>query len=814
MSGGLGATYRVQLGPDLGFDAVAAHVDYFAALGVESLYCSPVQEAVPGSTHGYDGTDPSRVRAELGGREGFGRLGRCLSDAGIGCVVDIVPNHLSTWPGGPWWRDVLEHGEESLYAEVFDVDWDAGAGKVALPLLDRPLHDALAARTVTLEPVTGVLRVGDVTLPIRGGVVRAGDEVMEVLAAQSYRLVDWHDRADRNYRRFFDVDGLVGVRVERPEVFARTHGLIGQLVSEGLVTAVRVDHVDGLADPARYLQRLDQLTGGLPVVVEKILTGDERLRDSWCVAGTTGYEVMDDIGGALVDPAGLERLAAASADEGEHPVALCTAEARRLVARTSFPTELRRLAAGFAVDEGQLVTATTHLPVYRTYLDGDPVHPDDAAAIAVATAGDAGLRAHLAGPAVDAATMAWQQITGAVMAKGVEDTAWYRLPGRLAFCEVGGDPERSRRDGVERLHSRAAIRAADGRAGLVPTSTHDTKHSGDARARLYALTELTVAFEAGLGRFRSLIRDAVPPLATASKHGDGGDPGAAESRRMAQSLLAVLPTTRPAPEVALTERVGAATVKAAREAKLRTSWDAPDLPYERCLGEWVAVALANDAAIVREAFGAVVDDCARLGATLSLSAVLIRSTLPGVPDCYQGDEIWNLALVDPDNRRSVDFAALGSRLSAVQKGASAGSPESIAQLRRSWRSGDVKLHVTAAALRARQAAPDALAPSARYTALVTDGAEAPSLLAFARGPAGRSGTVIAIATRLPGRLDAATDDLPAGPLSYSTSQILAPAGAATHLVDVLTGREIVVDDGRLAAAEVLADLPVALLVPA
>ncbi len=854
----MGSTYRLQLGPTVGFDEAAALVGHLATLRVENLYCSPVSEAVPGSTHGYDGTDPSHLRAELGGEQGFRRLAGALAGAGIGCVVDIVPNHLSTWAGGPWWRAVLRDGRASELAEVFDVDWDAGAGKVLLPLLDRPLDEALAEGSVRTSAVDGepVVAVGGTCLPVTGGVLRRDEDVAEVLGAQHYRLVDWHDRSARNYRRFFDIDTLVGVHTERPEVFERMHALVGRLVADGLVTGLRVDHVDGLADPAGYLRRLAELTGGLPVVVEKILTGDETLRRSWRVAGTTGYEALDDIGGALVDPQGCDRLAEAAAAEGEPDVASCATECRRAVASTTFAAELECVAAALGTSTESLVEVTVALPVYRTYLDSDPLAAEDAEALAIATARSPAMLDVLLDPSHAAAVTSWQQRSGAVMAKGVEDTAWYRLAGRLAFCEVGGQPARSRADGLTRLHARAGERAASGQAGLVPGTTHDTKRSGDVRCRLYALSELALPFEAGLRRYRELLG-----VATGPRSGPGGDPGTgsagrslALTRLLAQTVLAMLPAAddRSSCDAAygeLSSRIGAAMVKGEREAGIVTTWDHPDGSAEGRIGELVERSLAGQGQLVRAAFGALVDDVARLGATLSLTGVLLRSTMPGAPDCYQGDEAWNLALVDPDNRRPVDFAALGARLadlglsplgtpgSRASRPAVPGPsvlgpsvlgpsvlgpsvlgivrPDGVAaRCRVAWRTGDVKLLVTASVLEGRRACPDAFGRDAAYRGVEPVGRASSSVVACARAATGHGPWIVGIATRLPSLLYAPAGDLPAGRSSYGSTEIVLPAGAGRRFVEACTGNVVEASGGRIAVAEACAELPVALLLPA
>ncbi len=857
---GLGATYRVQLRPDFGFADCAAIIPYLGRLGIETLYLSPVAEAVPGSLHGYDGTDPTHLRAELGGEPGYDALVAACERHGLGICVDHVPNHLSTWPGGRWWREVLAGGPGSAAARIFDIDWDAGAGRVDLPLLDGPLTDAIADGTVRpgSRDGTPVVLVRDVDLPLAPGSEGswppggergwAPDALAAVLDAQHYRLTDWHDRRQRNYRRFFDIDGLIGVRVEDPEVFAVCHELVIGLARSGRLSAVRVDHVDGLLRPTEYLERLAAETA-VPIVVEKILTGDERLRSDWPVAGTTGYETIDDLGGVLVDPHGYDRLARAGRREGDPPVGPLTVQMRRLVAQESFPAEIERAASRLGVDTTRLRDVLTCLPRYRTYLDAGEQAPGRHERPATAlwheldeTAVWRSLRPRGVEPtdgegsdaAVDAAVDAEvdavvdavidaviepahrdvalrvQQLTAALMAKGVEDTAWYRLAGPLAFCEVGGDPARSRHDALERWHDRATERVARHACGLVPGTTHDTKHAQDVRSRLYALSEMAVPFEEGLTALRAAI-----------DLGGAGGELACETRVAAQLALGVVPPLdeEPPQEAGggagwsgqdVSARLGAALVKGAREAKRRSSWVAPDEGYEAQLRMLAETLLADRASLLRRSFGPVLVEAIRLGALDSLSSVVLRHALPGVPDCYQGDEVWNLSLVDPDNRRPVDFERMARALELLDRNGA-----EPAELRRSWRDGRIKLHVTASCLRARHGpGAAAFSPDAAYLRLAASGPASGSVLAFARravSAAGIASWAVAVVTRLGARLDALGDDLPAG-ASYEGTVIRLPEGVPRFLSDAIAGRRVAVHDDAVDVAEVLAILPVALLV--
>ena len=879
---GLGATYRLQLRPGFGFAEAATALPYLARLGIETVYLSPVAEAVPGSQHGYDGTDPTSLRAELGGEGAYVRLVGACAEHGLGICVDLVPNHLSTWPHGPWWRRLLAEGRDSEMGEVFDVDWDAGPpaarGKVALPLLDRPLAEAAEAGLVRLgvrsgEPVVLVGAGGGscggpeddasgaIDLPVAPGSVDPGvaldatgehrNELFDVLAVQHYRLVDWHDNRDRNYRRFFDIDGLVGVRVEIPRVFDATHALVRRLAERAWLSALRVDHVDGLRDPARYLQRLQAATG-VPIVVEKILTRDERLRADWPVVGTTGYETIDDVGGVLVDPHGLDRLVAAARADGDEETDTLTVECRRLVATTSFPGEFARAAQRLAVRTDAFREVAVRLRRYRTYLDEAG---DDAGQAAVwRRAGDEAVTeaggANGASPAavVDAvldperrnAALGVQQLTGALMAKGVEDTAWYRLSGPLAFCEVGGEPGLTRHDAVARWHRRAADRVAPATHGLVPGTTHDTKRAQDVRCRLYALTEMAHDFGTGLRALRAALDAAL--------EADGGVGDLAfETRVAAQLALGVLPAVSQS-EPALADeaaRLAGALEKGAREAKRRSSWLAPDTGYETRLRRLAEAILADGAARLRSCFGPALDEALRLGAVNSLSSIVLRHALPGLPDCYQGDETWNLSLVDPDNRRPVDLRALARELDEIDTrsdsasgGASApAGPDRLAgaatlagELRRGWRDGRVKQFVTSRCLRARRSPRGrALTPDAAYQRLAAAGPAAGSVLCFARttapeplrrstapggaAPGTRDAWAVAVVTRLAARLDAPDDDLPAG-LSYAGTTVVLPEGAPGTFEDALSGTTVRAPGGTLELDDVLSSLPVALLLNA
>lgn len=812
---GLGPTYRLQLTPAFGFAEAAAVADHLAALGIEYAYLSPIFEARPGSTHGYDVVDPTQVRGELGGREGFAGLAAALDEAGLKILLDIVPNHLSTWTGGAWWRDVLAKGEGSPSAPVFDIDWAAGDGKVVLPVLGRPLEEVLTAGELTVSdgPEGGALNYFETTFPLAADGPPYDAPLPDLLAAQHYRLQYWREPL-RNYRRFFTIDDLVGVRVENDEVFSRTHRLIAELVADGTVAALRVDHVDGLADPAAYLDSLQALAPGCPIVIEKILTGDETLRRSWPVAGTTGYESADDITVALSDTAGLERLAKAAGEEGEAPVEEVVETAKRLVVTSSFGSEVERVARLSGRPPSSVVDATVAMPVYRTYVS--PRGADERDLALLEQAGGHELRElatadPLVGDLLEGITR-FQQLTSAAMAKGVEDTAWYRLVGRLPYLEVGGDPEHAPaadEDGISRLNRRARRRVARREYGLVPGTTHDTKRSADVRARLLALAEVAVAFESGLSAFAEAV-----PARPVGDHRPPA-PGPLDRRRIAETCLAVAPFREEGAEAwdTVAERVSDALKKGAREAKSRDSWEHVNEPYEQALADAARRLLCEEGALLSRCFGKVLTRVQRFGATLSLASVVLRSTLPGVPDCYQGDEGWNFSLVDPDNRRPVDFASLRARLASLPAPAQL-VPAAAGEMRTAWADGRVKLLVTRQCLVARRRLPAAFAPDADFLPLEVSGLPAraaSAVTAFSRRA--RSGeSAVVVVTRSPHKLASAPSDLPFGP-SYGEAVLGPPRGSSRgRLVDVLSGT-VLEPTEAVPLSVVLSALPVAVLLP-
>lgn len=761
------STYRFQVSADFPLDAVAEVADYVRELGADWLYLSPLLAATPGSSHGYDVVDHDRVDPERGGAEGLDRVASRARELGLGVLVDIVPNHVGV--GVPranaWWWDVLRAGRESEWACHFDIDWDAGDGRLRIPVLGESVEEAAAAGTLRVEG--DELRYHDHRYPLAPGT--AGEDAVAVHAAQHYELVHW-TRADAelNYRRFFAVNELAAVRVELPEVFDDTHREILRWVREGLVDGIRVDHPDGLADPGGYLDRLAAETGGAYVLVEKILEHGEQLPPFWATAGTTGYDALAEIDRVLVDPAGRERLDRldASLRGAERPWGDLIHDTKRAIADGILRSEVRRLTRDLlaeqadAGDPRQLADALAELlacfPVYRSYLPYGAEHLEHAVAEAARRRPD--LVAAL-GVAADAlrdparrVAVRFQQTSGMVMAKGVEDTAFYRVSRLASLTEVGGDPDEFSLD-VEEFHVRQQARLAALPGSMTTLSTHDTKRGEDTRARISVLAEVPEEWTAFVARRRAVL-----------SLGDGPF-----ENLLWASIVGSWPRER--------EALHGYAEKAAREAGTSTTWTRPDERFEERMHALVDSVFDDPA--TRSDVEAMATRLEPAGWSNGLAAKLLQLTGPGVPDVYQGSELWERSLVDPDNRRPVDFAERRAALARLDAG----------ELPPVDAGGAAKLLVTSRALRARRDHPELFD---RYLPLPAVGSAAHHVVATDRGGA------VVVATRLPIGLERAG--------GWGDTALLVPTG---RYVDVVTGAEHAGDS--LALADVLARYPVALL---
>ena len=917
------ATYRLQLGSTLGFDAVAALGPYLHALGVSDAYLSPCVRCGPGSSHGYDVTDHNAFNPEIGGAAAFDRLAAALTARGLGLILDVVPNHMGiAGDANPWWLDVLENGQASPRAGFFDIDWTPIKpelrDRVLLPVLPEQYGSVLESQQLQLEFADGAfhLRYAGARLPIapdtyaqiltdrldvladRLGSEDAGlqelrsvltslehlpgrtetdpariegrlrekeivkrrlavltkesvdirehleetvravngtpgdpasfDALDRLLSAQTYRLADWRVAGDEvNYRRFFDVSHLAAIRMEERFVFDAAHELIFRLVGEGKVTALRVDHPDGLYAPGEYFRRLQEgalvatarrlrpelgpaeaeALGALYraraaeqpaardarplwIAAEKILSPGEPLPDWWAVAGTTGYDFLASVNGLFVDRGTSRqmtslytRLAGAGGLLADH-----TYTAKRLIMQVSMASEIdqlghhldsmserNRLSRDFTLYSLVRVIreVVAAFSVYRTYVGDDGRDPSvrDRAYIEEAVA-----EAKRRNPTVNVSifdflrdvllvrnpgrpdpdepaarrhfAMRFQQTTGPVTAKGVEDTAFYVYNRLVSLNEVGGDPARYGESPTV-FHDKNAARLARWPESLVATATHDTKRGEDVRARINVLSEVPAAWAAEVRRWRALARRFKVDV-------DGrAAPDANDEYLFYQTLVGAWPARdADEPIETLTERLAAYMEKATKEAKRHTSWVNPSAGYDAATRRFVTGLLAPGGAFL-SAFRPFQRLVATHGAVNSLAQTLLKIVVPGIPDFYQGTELWELSLVDPDNRRPVDFARRRALLDALRARIPAedAAPPDLtalcAELLEHWRDGRVKLYLTHRALTLRRQRAR-LFGTGEYRGLAAGGGHAEHVVALARvdGP----DVVIAAVPRLTARL--------------------------------------------------------------
>ncbi|HEX3922343.1 MAG TPA: malto-oligosyltrehalose synthase [Streptosporangiaceae bacterium] len=831
------ATYRVQLHAGFTFDDAARIAGYLAALGVSHLYCSPYLQAAKGSTHGYDVVDPGHLNAELGGEAGHRELREQLDRAGLGQVLDIVPNHMALdGRNNAWWWDVLENGPSSVYASYFDIDWDPPQRKLAAtvlmpvlgdqygrvleagelvvrrqggsftvryhdheaPISPRTLGDLLAsaaARSGSEELASLALafsrlpharrtdraavterhrdkevlraRLADLTAA-RPAVAAAIDAEVEalnrdpdalddLLSQQNYRLAYWRTGAEElSYRRFFDIETLAGLRVEDPAVFADTHRLILALVADGTLDGLRVDHVDGLADPEGYLVRLRDATGGVYVVVEKILEASEELPQSWPVAGTSGYEFLNHVNQLFTDSrheAAMRACYAAFTGE-EQDYADVVYAAKLQIMRDELGAEMERLA-GLLADvceqhrrqrdhtRRELREALRELlaafGVYRTYFRaGHPATAADRAHVAAAVVTARQRRPDLdielisfigdlltgAYPGAEEASFAvrFAQVSAPVMAKGVEDTAFYRYLPLVSLNEVGGDPGRFGRP-VADFHHAMASAARHWPEAMLTLSTHDTKRSGDVRARLSLLSELPGEWERAVAGWAD----------GNERHKRDGWPDRNAEYLLYQTLVGAWPID--------VGRASAFMLKAAKEAKVHTSWTDPNARYDDALSAFVTAVLADRGFVAGLEEFLATRRLVELGRVTSLAQTALLLTCPGIPDLYQGTELWDLSLVDPDNRRPVDYER---RRELLEHLAGAGPEEALARADE----GGPKQWLIHRVLGHRRRHPGAYRPGSGYEPLHAHGHLARHVVAFAR-----SGGLAVVVPRLVARLD-------------------------------------------------------------
>jgi (1->4)-alpha-D-glucan 1-alpha-D-glucosylmutase len=964
------STYRLQFNRNFGFDDARRLLPYLQLLGITDLYASPLTQARPRSTHGYDVTDPTRLNSELGTERVFQELAAELRSKGMGLLLDIVPNHMAVSSANPWWMDVLEKGPESSFARCFDIDWDtpkkALRNKIMLPILALPYGQTLENQEFTLSFQEGGFWANyrDTKLPLilesyvpilnrcvqrlrnklgtQGLRARQVEDVLDTLKEQigervassdttpwttlgthaarqcdpdgpesltslpdslsryikerlwqlgeteevrrciddslsdfqglkedstSFDLLDgildrqfywlafWRlSDEEINYRRFFAINDLIGVRVDDPAVFALTHALVLRLVKEGSVTGLRIDHIDGLLDPLGYLQQLreqtshelgweDQSRGYVYTVVEKILSVDERLPDEWPVDGTTGYDFLNVVNAVFVEPFGAQSVREVYHRFVDSIPALedIVYQQKMLIMTTLFTGEIRSLGLelGRLAEEDRyardlplieltdaLVEVIAYLPAYRTYIRNLQVSATDRRRVertleqaahrspAISPAAFDFLRQVLlleARPHVSRQqlegrlrfVMRWQQFTGPIMAKGFEDTALYLYNPLVSLNEVGGRL-RPPDSPVDEFHSQMRERLKNWPYAMNTTSTHDTKRSDDVRARIDVLSEMPAEWEKRLRLWSRWNED--------KRTGKGKRvPDPTEEVLLYQTMLGAWPFD--IDEVpSFRTRLQAYMVKAAREAKVHTQWARPDTEREGQLNQFI------DAILVPSSRNRFLRDflhfekrIAHLGAINSLSQTLLKICAPGVPDFYQGSELWDLRLVDPDNRGAVDFQKRSEFLGRLKAMESQKLGGLVPELLRTWQNGGVKLYVTAKALGFRRNH-GAVFLEGDYLPLKASGTLREHVCAFARLHEGE--WILVIVPRIVAGLSA-SGEFPVGQSVWGKSIMNLPTAAPSEWRNVLTGDSLETLRAARGRAVLLGDVfrsfPVALL---
>ncbi len=815
------ATYRLQLTPEFGFESARALFPTLVRLGVSHVYLSPICEAVSGSQHGYDVVDHTQIRAEFGGVDGLEALLDGATEHGLGVIIDHVPNHVSVAQPheNPTWWKMLTEGPTSDAANFFDVDWPAGGGKVIVPQLGRPLDDLLSDGAVDVRPNgdgvvgDGELVIGTQRFPLAPGTAHL--PVEEAVGRQHYRLQYWRDPA-RNVRRFFTIDDLVAVRVEHPDVAEHVDTWPQRLLAHEAFAGVRVDHVDGLADPTGYLEQLRGLLGDRLLLVEKILAPGEWLPEAWDVDGTTGYEHITMTEHTLLDPTARETLSRMWAQITDDTPFLDLERIGRAevldggllpdlerTLRVVIDAEPDDVPADVAADDPAgvespitreaLTRLTLEFDRYRTYL------PDPASRPAFDDLVDATLqrvdhdelsdqlRDQLHDEIVRVARVLtqdpksrtrWQQLTGPVMAKGAEDRAFYRHFPLASLCEVGGTPGEFDTS-IDEFHRYQTERGARCATGMLASTTHDTKRSAGVRARSLALAARAPAW------------DEVVSAWSTEHEGLLGD----LDRRFVSLALQTAVTARP-----LTiERLHDYLVKAAREGDEITSWIEPDEHVEAQLG-LLAEAAINSSAINSSAtdeagaaasmgLAAFAAEIEPAGDAIGLRLLALQLTCPGFPDLYQGAPMTLLSLVDPDNRVPPAWEQLDRLIDAV--------PTTDTEMAFSLGSADLaRTTMTERILRLRARRPESFDERSGYTALEVSGTDAAHLIAYSRTSGGEIPSLVVIVSRA--RADAidgagTSVELPDGTWrSILHDDALLANGGTTRVADLMGAAEVAV----------------------
>lgn len=843
------ATYRVQLNKTFGFQDLKNILPYLSKLGISHIYASPIFQAKKDSAHGYDITDPNTISQELGGKTAFQELIKEASAFGLEWLQDIVPNHASYSLENKMIYDLMANGASSRYGGFFDVNWNYPSpklrGKILAPFLARSLSECLKEGKLSLAFNDGFkIKYDGMGFPVNAEasenllqnatikqvVERYNNDPQllgELLSTQYYALAHWRTALKHiNYRRFFDIIDLIGLRMENPQAFEDTHRLIFELAKSGRFSGLRVDHIDGLYEPAVYLHKLRQHLPETYLIVEKILTDNEQLPASWSVQGTTGYDFLNYTNKAFIKQDSEQEITAFYRQFTGNTQAYSELlyDCKKYVIGTYFLGDVRNLARlitetlrkirhelpygrskyGRSKLEEAVAELLSCFPIYRTYLN-QRNHDDEVFRMALKLAQPKNPRlanefsaiAHLLeqsrnSPDALHALMRFQQFTGAIMAKGFEDTALYRYSRLLSLNEVGSNPAQFGCS-LQDFHEFNRLRQQNSPLTLNATSTHDTKRGEDVRARLNVLSEIS-------GEFKDSV-EIWAKLNTAKKRQIKGKlaPDQNEEYYLYQTLLGAFPWN---PEREFTERIKQHMVKALREAKINSNWLTPNLPYEEAVTDFAAEVLGSEDFM--KAFLPFQQKIAFYGFFNTLSQTLLKVTCPGIPDFYQGTDLWDLNLVDPDNRRPVNFKKRQELLSEI----SLLRPSQAPNLLETPSDGKAKLYVIYKTLTFRQKIKE-LFEAGAYIPLAVKGRYAENALAFCRKKGGAY--IVVVVPRFLTGLLKPQEVWEKADVDWADTCISLPDGAPSSWSDIFTDRTLTSKSGNLPIRDALDGFPVALL---
>lgn len=873
------STYRVQLHKDFNFKKLEGILDYIKELGITTIYAAPILKATPGSMHGYDITDPHMINPEIGTLDEFRALIKKVQALNLSWVQDIVPNHMAFHTDNFRLMDVLERGQRSSYAHYFDIFWDHHSsrlrGKVQVPFLGKPLDECIEAgelrlgfsdRGVTVDyfqtsyplSVSAYKRLwpespfpeGD-EMPFERWIevksawintVNNDDNALnkllesiddinkdrkklkELLDAQHYLLCHWKDsEKEMGYRRFFTVNELICLKMEDDRVFDEYHTFLHQLYAEGLIQGVRVDHIDGLRDPATYLQRLRALFGkDCYIIAEKILESKEQIPADWPLEGTSGYEFLSFASQLMTNRSGAKTLLSFYKElvPGIPPYHELVKKNKRMILEKYMQGEWDNLTVMFETLGLQgdfnkqrmrdaLGAFMIALPVYRIYPESVPLKGEELKIINEAFGKAMGdnpeLRSELnylqslftnveAGKSskdILSFLQRLMQFTGPLTAKGVEDTTFYVYNALISHDEVGDAPS-SLGISIAEFHRKMQLRQASTPYSLNATATHDTKRGEDSRLRLNALCDFPEQWTA-------LVKKWISFNQKFHKRTSKGilAPTINDEYFIYQSILGGFPADFVVTQEFL-ERIQTYYVKVLREAKINSDWAAPNEEYEQACLDFIRQILTPESEFLKT-LTPFLAELIKLANRYSLAQSLIKISAPGIPDTYQGAGLWDLSFVDPDNRRPVDYETRKRYLQEIHDKEAESNSVLFSYLEDHRLEGVEKLFVTAKALNFRKGNPDIFSEGS-YVPLQLTGKDMVTV-SYARNHNNRWALLV---IPLRAKAEHPSEDIEAN------DEVVLPDGAPTLWKNVFTG-DVYNVDKRLPVGEVCKNFPVALL---